>query len=137
MTLHYNKGLAGAPPDAVAAVRDTPMNPAVAEAFALAIIADGGPPAYRGMPENPDLALARHNAAAIKQAIGVLRELVPDAGSYVSEAGFLDSEWQQRSFGANYTRLLEVKRRYDPECLFVTHHGVGSEAWSQDGFTPT
>lgn len=136
VTLHYNKALAGAPPDAIAAVRDTPMNPAVAEAFALAIVANGGPPAYPGMPGKPDLALARHNAAEIKQAIRVLRELVPNAGSYVSEAGFVDPDWQQHSFGANYTRLLEVKRRYDPECLFVTHHGVGSEAWSQDGFTP-
>ena len=88
------------------------------------------------MPGKPDLALARHNAAEIKRAIGVLRELVPNAGSYISEAGFVDLDWQQHSFGANYTRLLEVKRRYDPECLFVTHHGVGSEAWSQDGFTP-
>ena len=47
VTLHYNKALAGAPPDAIAAVRDTPINPAVAEAFALAIVANGGPPAYR------------------------------------------------------------------------------------------
>ncbi len=39
--LHFNKGLAGAPADAIAAARDTAMNPAVLEAFALAIIASG------------------------------------------------------------------------------------------------
>ncbi len=137
VTLHYNKGLAGAPPDVIAAAAETSMNPAVAAAFALAVVAHGGPPAYPGMPgPEPDLALARRDAAAIGQAIAVLRDLVPDAGSYVSEAGFADPDWQQRSFGPHYKRLLEVKRRYDPDGLFVTHHGVGSETWSQDGFTP-
>src|SRR5678815_1338879 len=34
--LHFNKGLAGANPSAVEAARDTPMNPAVLDAFALA-----------------------------------------------------------------------------------------------------
>ena len=137
VTLHYNKGLAGAPPDVIAAAAETSMNPAVAAAFALAVVAHGGPPAYPGMPgPEPDLSLARRHAAAIGQAIGVLRDLVPDVGSYVSEAGFADPDWQRHSFGPNYKRLLQVKRRYDPDGLFVTHHGVGSEAWSQDGFTP-
>ena len=135
--LHYNKGLAGAPAGAIAAARETAMNPAVTEAFALAIIAHGGPPAFPGMPgPGPDLAAARRDGAAIGRAIGVLRDLVPDAGSYVSEAGFADPDWQRRSFGPNYERLLAVKRRYDPDDLFITHHGVGSERWSRDGFTP-
>jgi len=43
VSLHFNKGLAGAPTDAVAAARDTAMNPAVVDAFALAIIAGSGP----------------------------------------------------------------------------------------------
>jgi hypothetical protein len=29
-----------------------------------------------------------------------------------------------------------AKAAYDPAGLFVVHHGVGSEAWSADGFTP-
>jgi hypothetical protein len=28
-----------------------------------------------------------------------------------------------------------VKTKYDPSGLFFVHHGVGSEAWSADGFT--
>ncbi|HJS87600.1 MAG TPA: FAD-binding oxidoreductase [Acetobacteraceae bacterium] len=136
VALHFNKGLAGAPPDAIAAARETAMNPAVTEAFALTIIGAGGPPAYPGMPgPGPDLALARRNAAAIARAIGVVHDVVPNAGSYVSEAGFSDPDWQRRSFGENYPRLLAVKRRYDPDGLFTTHHGVGSEEWSPDGFT--
>ena len=39
--LHFNKGLAGAPPDAIARRKDTATNPAVLTAFALAIAADG------------------------------------------------------------------------------------------------
>jgi hypothetical protein len=35
----------------------------------------------------------------------------------------------------NYERLLAVKDKYDPDGLFIVHHGVGSERWSQDGFT--
>jgi hypothetical protein len=137
VALHFNKGLAGAAPEVIAAARDTAMNPAVTDAFALAIIAHGGPPAFPGMPGNgPDLDLARRNAAAVRRAIGVLRDVVPDAGSYVSEAAFADSDWRRRSFGPNYARLLAVKRKYDPDGLFTTHHGVGSEEWSVDGFTP-
>ena len=136
VALHFNKGLAGAPADAIDAARDTAMNPAVTEAFALAIIGAGGPPAFPEMPgPGPDLALARQNAAAVAKAIGVIRDAVPDAGSYLSEAGFSDPEWQRRCFGDNYPRLLAVKRHYDPDDLFTTHHGVGSEKWSADGFT--
>jgi hypothetical protein len=70
VALHFNKGLAGAPSDAIDTVRETPMNPAVAEAFPLAIIGAGAPPAFPGMPGvGPDLALARRNAASVARAI--------------------------------------------------------------------
>ncbi|HET6607609.1 MAG TPA: FAD-binding protein [Rhodopila sp.] len=137
VALHFNKALAGGTPEAVAATRETPMNPAVSVAFALAIIGAGGPPAFPGMPGmGPDLALARRNATAVGLAISVIRDTVPGTGSYVSEAGFTDPAWQRRCFGDNYAMLLDIKRRYDPEDLFITHHGVGSERWSLDGFTP-
>ena len=61
--------------------------------------------------------------------------LASDAGSYVSEAGFFDPEWRRRYWGPNYRRLSAVKKKYDPDGLFVVHHGVGSEEWSADGFT--
>ena len=41
MALHFNKGLAGGPDEAIAAANDTATNPAATKAFALAIIADG------------------------------------------------------------------------------------------------
>jgi FAD/FMN-containing dehydrogenase len=133
--LHFNKGLAGAPPDAIAAARDTAINPAVLDAFALAIIAGGSPPVYPGVPgHEPDLDTARRNAAAIKRGMDELRKIVPNAGSYVSEGNFFDRAWQKSFWGENYPRLKEVKAKYDPDGLFFVHHGVGSEDWSDDGF---
>src|SRR5262249_42482761 len=57
ISLHFNKGLAGAPADELAAAKDTAMNPAVLDAFALAIIAGEGPPAFPGFPgHQPEVA---------------------------------------------------------------------------------
>jgi len=134
--LHFQKGLAGAAPEAIAAARDTATNPAVADAFALAIIASEAQPAYPGLRgHEPDLADARQNARKITKAIGELRKVAPEPGSYVAESSFFEAEWQKSYWGANYPKLLAIKQKYDPDGLFFVHHGVGSEAWSADGFT--
>lgn len=136
VSLHLNKGLAGAAADAVTAARDTAMNPAVADAFALAICGAHGPPAYPGVPgHEPDAVLARRRAQAIARAMDELRKRIPTTGSYVSESNFFEANWQAAFWGSNYPRLLAVKQQYDPEGLFFVHHGVGSERWSADGFT--
>ena len=134
--LQFNKGLAGAPREAVAAARDTATNPAVLDAFGLVIIAGGRPLTYPGTPgHEPDLALAREQAGKIDQSMAELRKIAPDAGSYVSETNFFENDWQRSFWGANYPRLQAVKAKYDPDGLFFVHHGVGSEDWSDDGFT--
>jgi FAD/FMN-containing dehydrogenase len=136
VNLHLNKGIAGAPPEEVAAVRDTATNPQVAESFALAIIAMGGPPAYTGMPGAAvDEARARTYAARVEQSMTALLKAAPGAGAYVSESDYFRPDWQTAFWGTNYPRLAAVKRKYDPQGLFFVHHGVGSEAWSADGFT--
>jgi FAD/FMN-containing dehydrogenase len=136
VALHFNKGLAGAPAEAIAAARDTATNPAVLYAFALAIIAGGGPSAYRGIPNHePDLQVARKHADEIEKSMNELQKIVPDAGSYVSESNFFERSWQRSFWGANYPRLRAAKAKYDPAGLFFVHHGVGSEDWSADGFT--
>ena len=135
VALHINKGLAGAPDRAVAAARDTATNPAVLEAFALAISGAEGPPAYPGIPgHEPDPATARREAAAVGRAIDEVRNLLPSVGSYVSESDFFETAWQDAFWGPNYARLRAVKDKYDPDGLFFVHHGVGSEGWSADGF---
>ena len=134
--LHFNKGLAGAPAEAITATLDTATNPAVTAAFALAIIANGEGPLYPGMGGTPAAAAAAHaEARAVDQASAQLRRIVPDAGSYVSESNYFNAAWQQAFWGKNYPRLRTVKDRYDPNGLFFVHHGVGSEDWSADGFT--
>lgn len=134
--LQPSKGLAGAPPDALAAARDTATNPAALDAFALAIVAGNGPPPYPDIEGHvPDLARARRNANAIGRATAELRKLVPNPGSYVSESDFFEEDWQHAFWGDNYPRLRAAKATYDPDGLFFVHHGVGSEDWSADGFT--
>jgi hypothetical protein len=134
--LHFNKGLAGAPEDRIAAARDTAMNPAVLDAFALAIIAGGDPHTAPGLAgHEPDLTAGHKAAIAITAAADELRSIVPVAGAYVSESNFFDKSWQQSYWGPNYPRLKAVKAKYDPMGLFFVHHGVGSEEWSADGFT--
>ena len=134
--LHFNKGLAGAPEDKIAAARDTAMNPAVLDAFALAIIASGDAHTAPGLPgHEPDLAAGRKAAIAISAAANELRSIVPVAGAYVSESNFFDQSWQASFWGPNYPGLQAVKAKYDPMGLFFVHHGVGSEEWSADGFT--
>jgi FAD/FMN-containing dehydrogenase len=134
--LHFNKGLAAAPAEAIAAARDTATNPAVADAFALAIIADGQGPAYPGLVRPAmNLDAAHKDARDIDLATAELRKIVPNAGSYVSESNYFNGSWQQAFWGQHYPRLRTVKTKYDPEGLFFVHHGVGSEDWSADGFT--
>jgi FAD/FMN-containing dehydrogenase len=135
-TLHFNKGLAGASPEEIAAARDTPMNPAVFTAFALVIIGGGGPPVYPGIPgQEPDVTTARQNAQKIGQAMTELRKIIPNPGSYVSETNYFEESWQESFWGPNYARLKTIKEKYDPAGLFFVHHGVGSEVWTPDGFT--
>jgi len=131
---HFNKGLAGAPAEALGAARDTPMNPEVTGAFALAIIGDLGPSLFTGALPSPD---APARAARVHAAMAALRRAAPDTGAYVNECDYFQADWQRAFWGPNYPRLLKTKRRYDPAGLFTVHHGVGSEDWSADGFVRT
>jgi FAD/FMN-containing dehydrogenase len=135
IALHFNKGLAGAPPQAIESARDTAINPAALRAFALAISGAEGPPAYPGVPGyEPDVERARREAASVQRATSELRRLLPSVNSYVAESSFFEPRWQEAFWGSNYPRLRQVKEKYDPDGLFVVHHGVGSEAWTPDGF---
>ncbi|MEO5948200.1 MAG: BBE domain-containing protein, partial [Chitinophagaceae bacterium] len=136
MSLHFNKGLAGAGAEEIAAAKDTAMNPKVLDAFALAIIAGEGQPAFVGLAgHEPDMNEARSGASRINKAINELLKVAPNPGSYVSESNFFEKKWQHSFWGSNYPRLASIKKKYDPEGLFFVHHGVGSEEWSDDGFT--
>ena len=136
--LHFNKGLAGASAEVINAAKGTATNPAVCDAFALAIIADGEAAAYPGLARSSmDMPAAHEDAHQIDLATAELRKIVPNAGSYVSESNYFNQSWQKAFWGENYSRLQSVKAKYDPDGLFFVRHGVGSEKWSDDGFTQT
>ncbi len=136
LELHFNKGLAGAPPDAIAAAKDTATNPALLDAFTLAIVGDAQGPAYPGIPgHEPSLDKGRQARERIDKCVNELRAVTGDTGAYVSESNYFEKGWQQAYWGSNHSRLAEVKRKYDPDGLFFVHNGVGSEEWSIDGFT--
>jgi FAD/FMN-containing dehydrogenase len=126
-TFHFNKGLAGAPAEVIAASRDTAMNPQVLDAFALAIIAMDGHPAFAGLPQ-ANLAEAREHMSHIRRAMAALREAAPEAGSYLSECDYDLIDWQTACWGEHYPRLQTIKARYDPRGLFFVHHGIGSDS---------
>jgi FAD/FMN-containing dehydrogenase len=125
--LHCNKGLAGAPANALAWTADTPMNPAVLDAFALAIAAATDPPAYPGVAgHEPDLAQGRQQAEAVAACMAPLKSLREQPASYIWETDYFQQDWRMAFWGDRYARLLQVKQRYDPGGLFFIHHGVGS-----------
>jgi FAD/FMN-containing dehydrogenase len=127
VALHGNKGLAGAPANVLDWTSDTSMNPAVLDAFALAIAAANEPPAYPGIAgHEPDLAQGRRDARAVTAAMAPLKALAKRPASYLSETNYFQDDWQASFWGDHYPRLTQVKDRYDPGGLFAVHHGVGT-----------
>jgi FAD/FMN-containing dehydrogenase len=126
--LHCNKGLAGGAADARARTADTAMNPAVLDAFALAIAAAGEQAVYPGIPgHEPDIAKARQEAGAVTAGMAALKAFREQPASYLNETDYFQADWQTAFWGDHYARLLRVKERYDPGGLFFVHHGVGTE----------
>ncbi|KAJ4012637.1 hypothetical protein NW752_008350 [Fusarium irregulare] len=60
----------------------------------------------------------------------VIEAATPGAGAYINEADFQQQNWQETFYGANYKKLLKIKKKYDPEHLFYATVAVGSEAWT-------
>ncbi len=126
--MHFNKGLSGVPADVLAREVETSVNPLVREAAALVIMASRQAPSFPGISgHEPDRAEGRRVTAEISAAMEILRAATPGGGTYASEADYHEPAWQQSFYGAHYDRLLQVKRKYDPDNLFRVHHGVGSE----------
>lgn len=136
LSLHLNKGLAGAPAEMIEAARDTAVNPAALDAFALAISGAEEGPAYPGIAgHEPDQAAAARHRTAVTACMAALRPLLPAPASYLAESDYFEPDWATAHWGPHHTRLAQVKALVDPDDLFVVHHGVGSQRWSEDGFS--
>ena len=50
-------------------------------------------------------------------------------GAYASESAYQmeGDAWKQRYWGENYGRLIEIKRKWDPNGTFWCRHCVGSD----------
>ena len=79
--------------------RDTAMNPAVLDAFALVIIAGGPPGLPRHCRPRARPRRRRREAARHRPRDGRVAQAVPDAGSYVSESNFFEPDWQTLLLG--------------------------------------
>ncbi|EUC50993.1 hypothetical protein COCMIDRAFT_535 [Bipolaris oryzae ATCC 44560] len=57
------------------------------------------------------------------------RNISPGAGSYLAEADRMEPDFGEAFFGEKYPKLLELKKKLDPEDVFFATTGVGSERW--------
>lgn len=56
-----------------------------------------------------------------------LRDFLPNSMTGVSKnhEGPLEPDWEEAFWGSNYPKLLELKKKYDPNNRFNPYHGVG------------
>ncbi|KAJ2901620.1 FAD binding domain-containing protein [Zalerion maritima] len=62
----------------------------------------------------------------------VLGEIEGGPSAYVNEADHQEKDWKNVFYGENYEKLLEVKRKWDPEGFWYGYKSVGSEDWEVD-----
>ncbi|KAJ7446962.1 FAD-binding domain-containing protein [Mycena latifolia] len=66
--------------------------------------------------------------------VPILEEITgPHAAAYSNEADLLEPNFQTTFFGPNYAKLSFIKKKYDPNDLFIVGAGVGSERWDEWG----
>ncbi|MBI2809847.1 MAG: FAD-binding oxidoreductase [Candidatus Melainabacteria bacterium] len=127
-SLHFNKGLAYASEDALQRSRETSINPAVLDSPALFIIAAQEQYVFAGMKgHEPDTQKGLEQKEKVNAAVKLIDALAPNAGTYSNEADYFQQDWQTEFWGENYPKLLQIKKKYDPDGFFKCHHCVGSE----------
>lgn len=62
----------------------------------------------------------------------LLIEVAPESGSYSNEADMFMKQWRKEMYGPNWSRLLAIKNKYDPEGVFYSLHTPGADNWSVD-----
>lgn len=67
--------------------------------------------------------------SAANKAMNPLRQLSPGSGTYQNEADVYEPDHEQSFWGANYERLLKIKKEVDPDNVLTCHQCVG---WDQN-----
>jgi hypothetical protein len=123
--LHFGMGLGGGSCAARTGSRNTATNPAMLNAFALAVVGKSGKPRYPGFDQRPGWsAEGVEDAQRIREAMDVLRQIAPNGGSYISLSDYYNDDWVLKYWGSNAGRLSQIKAMYDPDDLFSVHHGI-------------
>ena len=69
--------------------------------------------------------------------VPTLKQLQPESGAYMSEADPTNPKWQHDYYGANYKRLLQIKKQWDPTGVFWCKPCVGHELWEVKNWSPS
>src|SRR6185437_13830270 len=113
LSLHFNKGLSGAPQEVINRQKQTAMSQEVLDAVALVTISGGQQYAFPNIPEHQlDLGKAKLAAENANKAINIFKRLSPNSGTYSNEADYNLENWQQALWGENYSKLLSIKKKY-------------------------
>ncbi|KAF2838249.1 FAD-binding domain-containing protein [Patellaria atrata CBS 101060] len=80
----------------------------------------------------PSLAERRKAEDMVTNVLGqAWRDASPDGASYVNEGDVNEPEWQEVYWGSNYPKLLEVKKKWDPQNVFYAKSTPGTEGWTE------
>ncbi len=125
--IHFNKGLAGGSPEALERSQNTSINPAALDAAGLLIFSALTQNVFPGMPgHEPDAKQGEEQIKKVQAAFKYIEKAIPDTSTYSNEADYFQKNWQADFWGKNYPRLLQIKKKYDPDGFFKCHHCVGS-----------
>jgi hypothetical protein len=125
---HFNKGLGGADPTALEREVDTSINPCYKNSFALLLAASWEALKFPGIEGyEPDVEKGEDLKEKVLEAYQYFRNIAPEGGSLFTESDYFEKDWKRMCWGDHYDRLLEVKKKYDPDNFFKVHHGVGSD----------
>ncbi|KIX10069.1 uncharacterized protein Z518_01150 [Rhinocladiella mackenziei CBS 650.93] len=98
------------------------VNPAWRRAYAHVVL-------VRVWPALNDTAKGVLVRSLREEAVPALKEIAPASGAYLNEADPTNSDWQKDFYGENYPRLLDIKKKWDPEGVFWCKPCVGHDLW--------
>ncbi len=52
-----------------------------------------------------------------------------DASARNPQSDPREVDWKHSFYGPNYEALYDIKKKYDPDCIFYGNTSVGSDEW--------